>query len=216
MSRPRSGTSSSSSSSSRTESSRRHRSISNASTVSLHLERDLPRFIPTPIRDWLLDHPIVTAGINAGLLFAVAVGSLYLLLHTLLPDLDEKDKGAVKMPKSFDELKALNEVLQVYKERNYWRVLGCYITVYLFLQAFSIPGSMYLSILGGAMYGVLMALPLACFCVATGALLCYLISLQLGPALLLNSEKWQRRLEAWRARIESHREDLVSYLIVLR
>ena len=86
------------------------------------------------------------------------------------------------------------------------------------------------------MYGVLMALPLACFvrshylslaqdpkltrpdaqCVATGALLCYLISQQLGPALLLNSEKWQRRLEAWRARIEAHREDLVSYLIVLR
>lgn len=31
------------------------------------------------------------------------------------------------------------------------------------LQAFSIPGSMYLSILGGAMYGVLVALPLVCF-----------------------------------------------------
>lgn len=31
------------------------------------------------------------------------------------------------------------------------------------LQAFSIPGSMYLSILGGAMYGITMALPLACF-----------------------------------------------------
>ena len=95
---------------------------------------------------------------------------------------------------------------------------------------------MYLTILGGALYGVPMALPLACFvrlpaclsplspaltdplkqCVATGALLCYLISLQLGPALLLNSDKWQRRIEAWRVRIEGHREDLISYLIVLR
>lgn len=91
----------------------RQRSVSNASSVSLHLQPDLPTFIPARIRDWLLDHPIVTAGIKAALLFAVAVGSLYLLLHTLLPELDEADKGAVKMPKSFEELKALNEVLQV-------------------------------------------------------------------------------------------------------
>ncbi|KAK4702913.1 phosphatidylinositol transfer protein SFH5, partial [Phenoliferia sp. Uapishka_3] len=91
----------------------RRRSHSNASSVSLHLQPDLPKFIPAPIRDWLLDHPIVTAGIKAGLLFVVAVGSLWLLLHTMLPDLDEGDKEHVKLPKSFEELKALNEVLQV-------------------------------------------------------------------------------------------------------
>ncbi|KAM0750510.1 hypothetical protein T439DRAFT_326473 [Meredithblackwellia eburnea MCA 4105] len=184
---------------------------------SLHLGGTyIPSFLPPKVREWLLDHPIVFAGIKGGLLFALSIFALWLLLHTLLPELDEADKAHVKLPKSFDELKALNEVLQVYKEKNYWRVLGCYMTVYLFLQAFSIPGSMYLSILGGAMYGVAMALPLACFCVATGALLCYFISLQLGPALLLNSEKWQRRLEAWTDRIDHHREDLISYLIVLR
>ncbi|KAI5476716.1 SNARE associated Golgi protein [Pseudohyphozyma bogoriensis] len=75
---------------------------------------------------------------------------------------------------------------------------------------------MYLSILGGAMYGVLIALPLACFCVATGALLCYLISQQLGPAILLNSEKWQKRVEKWTERIAEHNDNLISYLIVLR
>lgn len=34
---------------------------------------------------------------------------------------------------------------------------------YASLQAFSVPGSMYLSILGGALWGVLIALPLVCF-----------------------------------------------------
>ena len=58
------------------------------------------------------------------------------------------------------------------------------------LQAFSLPGSMYLSILGGAVWGVPRALPLACCCVATGATLCYLISAALGPALL-TLPKWK-------------------------
>ncbi|GAA6018792.1 hypothetical protein JCM10207_005580, partial [Rhodosporidiobolus poonsookiae] len=49
------------------------------------------------------------------------------------------------------------------------------------LQAFSVSGSMYLSILGGALWGVAIALPLVCTCVATGALLCYLMSAALGP-----------------------------------
>lgn len=103
------------------------------------------------------------AGMKAALLFGFSVLALYVLLRSLLPPIDEQDREFVKIPKSFDDLKALNGVLQVrslraeggpelttgdvqvYKDRHYWRVLGCYTTVYLFLQAFSIPGSMYLS-----------------------------------------------------------------------
>ncbi|KDE07420.1 hypothetical protein MVLG_02287 [Microbotryum lychnidis-dioicae p1A1 Lamole] len=159
--------------------------------------------------------PMLHAGLKTGALFLCSLVALYVLLKTMLPPIDEEHKSAVKLPKSFDDLKALNVVLQIYKERHYNRVLGCYVTVYMFLQAFSIPGSMYLSILGGALYG-LMALPLVCFCVATGALLCYFISQALGPAVLLNSEKWQRRVDAWTARVSKHNDNLISYLIVLR
>lgn len=95
---------------------------SNASTVSLRLggASEVPQWVPAPLRDWLLDHPIALAGIKAGLLFAMAVGSLAVLLHVLLPDLDEADKEHIKLPKSFADLKALNEVLQV---SRHW-VLG--------------------------------------------------------------------------------------------
>lgn len=160
--------------------------------------------------------PVLYAGLQAGALLLVSLLALYLLLKGLLPPIDDEHKDKVKLPKSFDDLKALNEVLQVYKDRNYWRVLGCYCTVYLFLQAFSVPGSMYLSILGGALYGVLVALPLVCTCVATGALLCYFISSALGPAVLLHSEVWRKRVDAWSERVQSHQENLVSYLIVIR
>ena len=83
------------------------------------------------------------------------------------------------------------------------------------LQAFSLPGSMYLSILGGAVWGVVRALPLACCCVATGATLCYLISAALGPALL-TLPKWKARLDKWAAKIRDNKENMISFLIVLR
>lgn len=83
------------------------------------------------------------------------------------------------------------------------------------LQAFSLPGSMYLSILGGAVWGVARALPLACCCVATGATLCYLISAALGPALL-TLPKWKAVLDKWGDRIQANKENMISFLIVLR
>lgn len=74
---------------------------------------------------------------------------------------------------------------------------------------------MYLSILGGAVWGVPRALPLACACVATGATLCYLISAALGPALL-TLPKWKAKLDTWTTRIQAQRENIISFLIVLR
>ena len=74
---------------------------------------------------------------------------------------------------------------------------------------------MYLSILGGAVWGVPRALPLACACVATGATLCYFISAALGPALL-TIPAFQTRLELWSAKISAQRANLIPFLIVLR
>lgn len=74
---------------------------------------------------------------------------------------------------------------------------------------------MYLSILGGAVWGVARALPLACCCVATGATLCYLISAALGPALL-TLPKWKALLDKWATKIQANKENMISFLIVLR
>ncbi|BGP34328.1 hypothetical protein JCM10296v2_006143 [Rhodotorula toruloides] len=160
--------------------------------------------------------PLLYASLQAAVILIVSALGMYLVLKVTLPPIDEGDREKVKLPKSFDDLKELNEVLQVYRDRNYYRVMGCFVIVYLFLQAFSIPGSMYLSMLGGALFGVLVALPLVCFCVATGALLCYLLSALLGPSVLANSSIWQARVEAWQERVRGHEKNLLSYLIVLR
>ncbi|KAG2148992.1 uncharacterized protein EDB93DRAFT_352445 [Suillus bovinus] len=149
---------------------------------------------------------------------AVFILSTILLGGTLwltLPTLDEADRPSLRIPKSFAELQALNAILKKYRDIYPFRIVICYAITYLFLQAFSLPGSMYLSILGGAVWGVPRALPLACTCVATGATLCYFISAAFGPALL-TVPKWKARLDKWSDKIRAQKDNTISFLIVLR
>ncbi|KAI5117154.1 hypothetical protein M0805_009496 [Coniferiporia weirii] len=158
---------------------------------------------------------LLNAGIKMAALFVISTLLLGGTLWLALPPIEEEDRPALRVPKSFAQLQALNFLLKKYRDIYPVRIVICYVTTYLFLQAFSLPGSMYLSILGGAVWGVPIALPLACTCVASGATLCYLISAALGPALL-TLPKWSQRLERWSVKLASQRANLISYLIVLR
>ncbi|KAI0261559.1 hypothetical protein BC834DRAFT_469120 [Gloeopeniophorella convolvens] len=153
----------------------------------------------------------------------LALPTLDLCVHLSLPShtcffLSQRireDRPLLRIPKSFAQLQNLNYLLKKYRDIYPFRIFVCYVVTYLFLQAFSLPGSMYLSILGGAVWGVARALPLACACVATGATLCYFISAALGPALL-TLPSFQTRLETWSTKISSQRSNLIPFLIVLR
>jgi uncharacterized membrane protein YdjX (TVP38/TMEM64 family) len=149
------------------------------------------------------------------LIFFFSSAALGITLWLALPTLDRADRPMLRIPKSFDQLKDLNSLLKKYRDIYPYRIVICYVTTYLFLQAFSLPGSMYLSILGGAVWGVTRALPLACCCVATGASLCYLISAALGPALL-TLPKWKTLMDKWARKIQDNKENVISYLIVVR
>ncbi|KAM6504430.1 hypothetical protein JOM56_001373 [Amanita muscaria] len=158
---------------------------------------------------------IFNATLKMALVFVISTAALGATLWLALPHVDEVDRPMLRIPKSFEQLKGLNTLLKKYRDIYPYRIVVCYVTTYLFLQAFSLPGSMYLSILGGAVWGVARALPLACCCVATGATLCYLISAALGPALLI-LPKWKALMDKWGHKIEDNKENVISFLIVLR
>ncbi|EGN98989.1 hypothetical protein SERLA73DRAFT_181761 [Serpula lacrymans var. lacrymans S7.3] len=158
---------------------------------------------------------IFMAALKMAAVFVISTAILGGTLWLALPTLDEDDRPLLRIPKSFAQLQALNSLLKKYRDIYPYRIVICYVVTYLFLQAFSLPGSMYLSILGGAVWGVPRALPLACACVATGATLCYLISAAFGPALL-TVPKWKARLDRWSDKIRSQKDNLISFLIVLR
>ncbi|KAI0671954.1 oxalate transporter [Trametes maxima] len=158
---------------------------------------------------------IWNATLKMAVIFFVSTVLLGGTLWLALPTLEVQDRPMLKIPKSFVELQALNTLLKKYRDIYPYRIVVCYVITYFFLQAFSLPGSMYLSILGGAVWGVPRALPLACACVATGATLCYLISAALGPALL-TMPKWKAKLDVWADKLRAHKDDMISFLIVLR
>ncbi|KAK0544528.1 hypothetical protein OC846_006042 [Tilletia horrida] len=158
---------------------------------------------------------LLRTGVRLFILFVICTVLLVGTLWLALPKIDEKDRPFIKIPKSLEDLKALNEVLQHYRKKNNARVLLCWIVVYMFLQAFSIPGSMYMSILAGALWGVFIALPLVCVAVATGATICYLISQTMGEALVA-LPKWKARVDSWKERISAYNDNLFSYMVIIR
>ncbi|KAF8150567.1 hypothetical protein B0H34DRAFT_665501 [Crassisporium funariophilum] len=161
---------------------------------------------------------IFNATLKMACIFAISTLLLGGTLYLALPTLEEIDRPLLRIPKSFTQLQELNGLLKKYRDIYPYRIFICYVTTYLlqvFFSPFSLPGSMYLSILGGAVWGVARALPLACCCVATGATLCYLISAALGPALL-TLPKWKAMLDKWAVKIRANKENMISFLIVLR
>ncbi|KDN52707.1 hypothetical protein K437DRAFT_253900 [Tilletiaria anomala UBC 951] len=157
---------------------------------------------------------LVRVGSQILLLFMICFVALFCTLWLGLPEIDEADRPAFKIPRSFEEFKALNGVLQHYKTHHGFRVFVCWEVIYLFLQAFSIPGSMYLSILAGAIWGVALSLPIVICSIASGATICYVISRQMGEVFVA-VPSWKTRVDSWQRRI-SAQSNLFSYLVFIR
>ncbi|PLW18771.1 hypothetical protein PCANC_10921 [Puccinia coronata f. sp. avenae] len=190
-----------------------HPSSSSSSSSS-----SLPSFTPHSWNHALQQKPLLAFVIRAATLLLLAALLVLSLVWALLPPIDEKDLPILRIPTSFEALKKLNALLQIYKTANYYRVLSSFVLIYLFLQTFSLPGSMYLSILAGAMFGVQVALPLVCLCVGTGAMLCYLMSLNLASSVVIQLPSLRSRLEEWKLKLstKTNKLDLFAYLVVIR
>lgn len=157
---------------------------------------------------------LLTVATRLALIFGVCLVGLAITLYVGLPHLDPADKAGFRVPRSFDELKTLNMLLKKYKDQYNARLLLCWVTVYLFLQAFAVPGSMYMSMICGAVWGTKVAWPLVVCSIACGASLAYLVSKPMG-AVLSVLPNWKRRVDSWKVRI-NEQPNLISYLVVVR
>lgn len=106
--------------------------------------------------------PLFVAGFKLSLLFIIFTSVVAGTFYFGLPPFDPEDKEVIKLPRSFDDLLALNDLFQKYKRQYPLRLLLCGVVAYLFVQMFSLPGSMYISILFGAAYGMMSGLLLSC------------------------------------------------------
>ncbi|WVR00166.1 hypothetical protein IAU59_007308 [Kwoniella sp. CBS 9459] len=167
--------------------------------------------------------PLVLAAVKFAILFVVFTAIVVGTFYFCLPKMDQGDKAVLKLPRSFADLQALNSLFQKYKQRYPLRILACGIVTYLFVQTFTLPGSMYISILFGAAYGIMYGLVLSCLCDSLGSLLCYTLSAILAPPLL-TLPFYRARVETWRIKIMGDPkkgkqvtwDSIFAFLIVLR
>ncbi|GFN98628.1 transmembrane protein 41b [Plakobranchus ocellatus] len=147
------------------------------------------------------------------LVFLTALGALG-LVYSSFPELDQEEKQYVKVPRDIEDAKNLGRLLHRYKDKYYIEVLMGYFVVFIFLQTFAIPGSIFLSIISGFLYPFYIALPLVCFCSALGATFCYLLSFLVGRKIV---DKYiPQRAAEWKRHVDNHREHLFNYILFLR
>lgn len=147
------------------------------------------------------------------LIFGLFASAIFVVYHNF-PEVSSEEKVHLKYPRNLEDAKQLGRVLSKYKENNYSVVLCGVVVVYITLQSFAIPGSIFLTILSGYLFPFYVALLLVCTCSATGAAVCYTLSNLFGRSLVLR--KFPDRISKWQVDLSKHRDDFLSYMIFLR
>lgn len=145
-----------------------------------------------------------------------AVGALLVLFVLLsLPPLSAAERALIHIPpRSLDHVKDLARVGSRYTHDYYWTVLASVAVVYVFLQAFSIPGSIGLSVVSGALFGVSVGFPLVIVCATVGPTISFALSHLVGRRvtqwLFPNQMVWFAK------QVEARRSSLFNFLLFLR
>eukprot|EP00123_Amoebidium_parasiticum_P004902 comp16176_c0_seq1/m.13793 comp16176_c0_seq1/g.13793 ORF comp16176_c0_seq1/g.13793 comp16176_c0_seq1/m.13793 type:complete len:273 (-) comp16176_c0_seq1:94-912(-) len=146
-------------------------------------------------------------------MFAASLAVVYGVYATF-PAVADEHRSKIKLPRNLDDAKALGAVLEVYQQHHFVPVTVAFFVVYIFLQTFAIPGSIFLSILSGALFPFPMALFLVCLCSAIGATNCYYLSYFFGRDIV--HKYFPERLDHWQKQVAHHQSDMANYIVFLR
>ncbi|XP_016424433.1 transmembrane protein 41A-A-like [Sinocyclocheilus rhinocerous] len=126
----------------------------------------------------------------------------------------ETAASRLKFPSDLDELKEMAKLLQFYKTQHTGYVLLLFCSAYLYKQAFAIPGSSFLNILAGALFGTWYGLLLACVLTTVGATLCFLLSQAFGKQHIVRL--FPDKVAMLQKKVEENRSSLFFFLLFLR
>ncbi|KAK6325724.1 hypothetical protein J4Q44_G00050660 [Coregonus suidteri] len=176
-------------------------------------------------------------GSISGLLSVVGAATLYLyLLSSFLPpgpqhlhrrhEVELSNESAegdgdvevaeyrLKFPSDLYELRELAEMLQFYKTEHTAYVVLLFCSAYLYKQSFAIPGSSFLNMLAGALFGPWQGLVLACLLTTTGSTFCYLLSAAFGKSYIIHL--FPDKVDRLQNKVEENRSSLFFFLLFLR
>ncbi|XP_061547993.1 transmembrane protein 41A-A [Phycodurus eques] len=126
----------------------------------------------------------------------------------------EDTSSRLKFPSDLEELRELSELLQFYKTEHTAYVLLLFCSAYLYKQSFAIPGSSFLNILAGAIFGLHQGLLLACVLTTVGSTACYLLSQAFGKRYIVSL--FPDKVAMLQRKVEDNKDCLLFFLLFLR
>ena len=104
--------------------------------------------------------------------------------------------------------------IEFYMEDHYWSVISVLCGVYVFLQAFAIPGPAIIAILMAALFGPWYGGLMSLSCSLLGSSICYFLFLIVGRPVL--TRFFSAGLSSFKAKLDSNRENIFFYFLFLR
>ncbi|XP_053554718.1 transmembrane protein 41A [Bombina bombina] len=148
------------------------------------------------------------------IVFGCATFYLYILSTKLRPGRGQEVDRSLVFPSDLDELQELADFLLYYKREHQSYVLLLFCSAYLYKQTFAIPGSSFLNMLGGALFGPWLGLFLCCTLTSLGATCCYLLSQAFGKQIVV--QYFPDKVSMLQNKVEENRSSLFFFLLFLR
>lgn len=127
---------------------------------------------------------------------------------------NESESYELHFPSDLEDLKSLASLLKQYRQDNFGYVILLFCSAYLYKQTFAIPGSVFMNLLAGAIFGIWIGFPLVCTLTGCGATFCYLLSKAFGKVLLL--QYFPDKIQALQGKVQENLDGLFFFLLFLR
>ncbi|CAK9309517.1 unnamed protein product [Citrullus colocynthis] len=150
---------------------------------------------------------------EVGVFTTVVITFLFGLLCVYLT-MPASDYSFLKLPRNLQDLQILRDHLEEYTSDYTAQVLVGYCVVYIFMQTFMIPGTVFMSLLAGALFGVFKGVALVVFTATAGASSCYFLSKMIGKPLAFTL--WPDKVKFFQDQVSRRRERLLNYMLFLR
>eukprot|EP00088_Acartia_fossae_P008028 TRINITY_DN1377_c0_g1_i15.p1 TRINITY_DN1377_c0_g1~~TRINITY_DN1377_c0_g1_i15.p1 ORF type:complete len:239 (-),score=6.85 TRINITY_DN1377_c0_g1_i15:277-993(-) len=142
--------------------------------------------------------------------FAASLGLTFLYFLTL----QAPQNLGLKFPSNLDDLRIIADNLNKFQVSNPGYVLLLFCSAYIFKQTFAVPGSVFLNVLAGALYGVWQGFFLCCLLTACGASLCYLLASMVGAQTA--QHYFPDKINSYKLKLEENKDELLFFLLFLR
>jgi len=150
----------------------------------------------------------------AKLVLVPVAGLAHLLLLYTLVQLGPAQHHQLAFPASLEDIRQVAAQLAALHTQHPAYILSLFSLAYLFKQTFAIPGSVFMNVLAGAVWGAGPGLVLCSALTALGATACCLLARAVGREAAVHF--CPDRVERFAEKLEEHKADLPYFLLALR